>query len=399
MGFLNDKTQLLVNGLFKSGTTTKAQVHLLHSICDEWLTRFHTSKIGPQILARFAVTTTGVMVSFPPSRFDVNYDPTEETWYQRAISQPGKITLTSPPVDNDDDSNVSSSPSVRFSHTIYEGKPNAMHSITNTVAAVLGLDIKAKYLHQLLLDLVPDCRVKSLRCFLMDDSGYLIVHPKISEKIMETNPVEKYHITHLESVFAREFLNEKEAIVRKKECFDVSAQTVQRFYTITAPLDGVYSSNRTIGLYSLISIAGTNVYFVVLNAEIVGNERAFCPCSLTDRNCLSCEKMEATACECPCECKLDYEEVKMEACPRRPVEVKEKVEVKDGGVMEKYLPKCWEFACVGKTIDVECGKSPHCEWCSGGGSERYKEETFCSLKGKCYVYGQGTNNTSYCSTI
>ncbi|GAV00501.1 hypothetical protein RvY_11340 [Ramazzottius varieornatus] len=393
LGFLNDKTQLLVNGQFKSGAITKAQVHLLHSICDEWLTRFHSSKIGPQILSRFAVTTSGVMVSFPPSRFDVNYDATEETWYQRTISQPGKIILTSPPIDDDKYDRTNSSPAIRFSHTIYQGKPNAMHSITDTVAAVLGLDLKANYLYQLLLDLVPDCRTKSLRCFLMDDSGYLIAHRKISGKNMETNPVEKYHITHLESVFAREFLNERYPIIQKEECLDVSAQHIQRLYSISASLDGVYSANRTTGLYSLIAVAGTNVYLVVLNAELVGNERAFCPCSLTDRNCLSCQKMEATACECPCQCAVGNQELKRQMgtdiCPRRALEMEGRVAGQDEGMVGRNLPICWEFSCVGKTNKAECGKSWHCEWCTAGGMGRFKEDDFCSLKGKCYIFSQG----------
>lgn len=55
--------------------------------------------------------------------------------------------------------------------------------------------------------------------------------------------------------------------------------------------------------YQLTAVSGTNVFVAWLNATGDGGA-AFCPCSTLDRICLNCNRMEATNCECPCECPL-----------------------------------------------------------------------------------------------
>ena len=61
--------------------------------------------------------------------------------------------------------------------------------------AVMGMDITLGYFYKLLIEQISVCEWPHIRCFLMDDRGYLIAHPGL----MDPNgkgPVEDRHITH-----------------------------------------------------------------------------------------------------------------------------------------------------------------------------------------------------------
>ena len=67
---------------------------------------------------------------------------------------------------------------VTLSHTIYEGRAASLHSSTDPVVAVMGLDFTLRYFYKELRELFPSVckRASSIRCFVLDDSGYLIAH-------------------------------------------------------------------------------------------------------------------------------------------------------------------------------------------------------------------------------
>ena len=51
-------------------------------------------------------------------------------------------------------------------------------------------------------------------------------------------------------------------------------------------------------------IPGTNAFIGIVN-HTCETATAFCPCSMVDRLCLNCNRMEQNECECPCECPLE----------------------------------------------------------------------------------------------
>ena len=74
----------------------------------------------------------------------------------------------------------------------------ALHTPRDPIAAVVGLDLPANYIQRLLLDLIPTCSVKGIRCFMLDDKGYIITHPNL-KLTNNQRSFEQQHLTHMVS--------------------------------------------------------------------------------------------------------------------------------------------------------------------------------------------------------
>ena len=69
-----------------------------------------------------------------------------------------------------------------------------MHAPSDRVVAVMGMDLTLGYFYRMLIEQVPICEKDHIRCFIMDDRGYLIAH----QGLIEPNgrgPLEQQHIT------------------------------------------------------------------------------------------------------------------------------------------------------------------------------------------------------------
>lgn len=75
----------------------------------------------------------------------------------------------------------------------------ALHTPRDPIAAITGADFPTSYFQRLLLDLIPACEMTPLRCFIMDDKGYIITHPYMSTSGFSEAP-ERQHLTHVVSV-------------------------------------------------------------------------------------------------------------------------------------------------------------------------------------------------------
>ena len=60
---------------------------------------------------------------------------------------------------------------------------------------VMALDVTVGYMQQLLVSEIDACGATNMRCFLMDDRGYLVAHPALIQPNYE-GPVEGKHVTH-----------------------------------------------------------------------------------------------------------------------------------------------------------------------------------------------------------
>ena len=131
---------------------------------------------------------------------------------------------------------------VTLSHTIYEGRAASLHSSTDPVVAVMGLDFTLRYFYKELQELFPTVckRASTIRCFILDDSGYLIAH----QGLIDPNgkgPVEQQHVTHKEPLVANDILNHR-WFVRKRLCNSYNDRTIQRFYQFNTTMDGVLTN-------------------------------------------------------------------------------------------------------------------------------------------------------------
>ena len=190
---------------------------------------------------------------------------------------------------------------------MYEGKANALHNADRDIpVAIVAVDITLGFLYKLLLDSASYCSATNVKCFLMEDRGFLLSHPSILEPLTlnsknSRRPLE--HITHKESYMANDILYHRQ-LVEKRLCTNYINRTNQRYYLFNTSLTSVLT-NRAHGertKYQITAVPGTNVFVALLNATCDGG--AFCPCSTVYRICLNCNRMEQTNFECPCECPL-----------------------------------------------------------------------------------------------
>jgi hypothetical protein len=297
MAFLSDKTKLIANPGLRSAV--RSDVGALAQLVPFWRSQFGHSLLRQFVVRRYAATaTSGVMIEYPATVRPASFDPLRRPWYQKAVEFPGKIVVTGPSLDPSGSGFV-----VSISHTIYEGKPSGHHSSTDGVVAVVGADLTLSYMHRMLWATLPFCpdrtgqvRGSSVRCFIMDERGYLLVHPNLLDPSTQGGQanVEQQHLTHHEPLVASDLLNH-DRFVLKKACSSYPDRTVQRFYQLNLTLNDQWVdrsgtpdmpvpvlTNLVHGehciRYQIVAIQGTNLFVGVVN-QTCESATAFCPCS------------------------------------------------------------------------------------------------------------------------
>ncbi|KAF1553883.1 VWFA and cache domain-containing protein 1, partial [Eudyptula albosignata] len=298
--YLSDNTRLIANPGLKF--SVRNEVMATSHVTDEWMTQMEMSSLNSYIVRRYIATPNGVLRIYPGSLMDKAFDPTRRQWYLHAVANPGLITFTGPYLDVGGAGYV-----VTISHTVHSS--SAQMSSGHSVA-VMGIDFTLRYFYKVLMDLLPVCNQdggNKIRCFIMEDRGYLVAHPTLIDPKGHA-PVEQQHITHKEPLVANDILNHPN-FVKKNLCNSFSDRTVQRFYKFNTSLVGdltnlVHGSHCS--KYRLTRIPGTNAFVGIVNETC--DSLAFCACSMVDRLCLNCHRMEQNECECPCECPLEVNE-------------------------------------------------------------------------------------------
>lgn len=224
-------------------------------------------------------TSSGVLEIFPGMVLDSCFDPKRRIWYEKALEHPDKIILTPPYLDGAGSGYV-----VTLSQAIrYSIKSNKS---ANDVIAVVSMDVTMSYISRLLLDMFPFCSEATVKCFLMDDKGYLISHPTFSET---TDKVEQHHLTHKEILIANDILNH-ELFVKKQLCVNYLDGTLRRYYQFNMSLDEVLTNiahGEHCVKYQIAAVPGTNMFLGIINMTIQCNHlRAFCPCSTVSSHIL-----------------------------------------------------------------------------------------------------------------
>lgn len=344
------------------------------------------------IVRRYAVTESGVLVMFPGTVLEYDYEPVRRPWYTYAVENPGKIILTPPNLD--------------------VGGAGYVVSISYAVQTaylpkiVVSMDVTMGFLYKLLTDSLPLCAMPYLKCFIMNNRGYLVSHPGLMDP-NSSGPIEQQHITHKESMIAIDMLNHK-GFVTKRLCNNFFDKTIQRFYEFNTSLPNVLSnvvSGDHCVHYYIAAIPGTNAFIGLVNASC--NVGAFCPCSMFDRLCLNCNRMEQTECECPCECSSELYE-----CPNANISRFNKDIPLCGMMLEnnnhkshyfhnfaENLKSCFDFQCETYTTHSSCLGVLGCEWCQIDTDGRTPlTAPFCTSQSTCFngvlgavtPYGEGT---------
>lgn len=367
-------------------------VGFLNSILSFYKRQHLHGMYSKYIVRRYAVTESGVLVMFPGTILEYDYEPVRRPWYTYALENPDKIILTPPNLDVGGAGYV-----VSISYAVKSAYYPTM---------VVSMDVTMGFLYKLLIDHMPFCAKSYVKCFIMNNRGYLVSHPGLMDP-NSSGPIEQQHITHKESMIAIDMLNHK-GFVTKRLCNNFFDKTIQRFYEFNTSLPNVLSnvvSGDHCVHYYIAAIPGTNSFVGIVNASCsVG---AFCPCSMVDRLCLNCNRMEQTECECPCECSSEVYE-----CPNSNISRLSQDIPLCGMVLEnnnhkshyfhnfaENLKSCFDFQCETYLTHSSCLGILGCEWCQIDADGRTPlSSPFCTSQSTCFngvlgavtPYGEGT---------
>lgn len=209
---------------------------------------------------------------FPGLVLDSGFDPKRRMWYGKALEHPDKVVLTPPYLDAGGSGYV-----ITISQVIKV--PMTFNENADYFTAILAMDLPMGYIARLLSELFLFCTDATVKCFLMDDKGYLVSHPTLLEA---TGKIEQQHLTHKELLVANDILNHG-LFVKKKSCANYLDGTVQRYYQFNTSLDEVLT-NMAHGehyvKYQVAVVPNTNLFIGVVNVTTQRSQlRAFCPCS------------------------------------------------------------------------------------------------------------------------
>lgn len=381
--YLSDNTRLIANPGLKF--SVRNEVMATSHVTDEWMTQMEMSSLNSYIVRRYIATPNGVLRIYPGSLMDKAFDPTRRQWYLHAVANPGLITFTGPYLDVGGAGYV-----VTISHTVHSS--SAQMSSGHSVA-VMGIDFTLRYFYKVLMDLLPVCNQdggNKIRCFIMEDRGYLVAHPTLIDPKGHA-PVEQQHITHKEPLVANDILNHPN-FVKKNLCNSFSDRTVQRFYKFNTSLVGdltnlVHGSHCS--KYRLTRIPGTNAFVGIVNETC--DSLAFCACSMVDRLCLNCHRMEQNECECPCECPLEVNECTgnlTNAESRNPsceVHQEPMTFTAIDPSLQDALPQCINTQCNQRTESGDCFGVLDCEWCMvDSDGKTHLDKSYCAPQKECF---------------
>lgn len=425
MAYIKDTTNLLTNPGLQPHVRNDVLI-LSHFI--ELLRVQHTyrSKIEKYVIRRYITSTNGIILMYPGFTMPNDFDPSRRIWYQKTMENSGKLTITAPYLDVGGSGFI-----ITISHAVFENIPKSRITSSNherLVAAIVSIDVTLGFLYQVLLQSSDHCRSdKNIKCFLIDDMGYLVVHASILEPKLQTysNDLQfiiNEHITHRESFVASDILLHKN-LVEKKVCQNLLNRKVQRFYKFNMSMDGtltnIVNGERT--KYQIESVTNTNLFAVLLNYSTEIRSGTFCPCSTVDKVCFNCKRIEFMNCECPCECQIEtlntgsfvheymygdlLEDEKnmldkkinlfdsIEICAR-PIEeyVPDKKSSTEMADKLSGLSQCINFTCEIYVNQLDCLGILGCEWCQLDiDGETNLLSPFCTHASSCFAGILGSN--------
>ncbi|XP_060536991.1 VWFA and cache domain-containing protein 1 [Cylas formicarius] len=379
LAYLKDDTGLLINpGLKKE---VRDEVLGLAHVLDFLRKKHLSSELSKYIVRRYASSYKGVLQMFPGSVLLPDLEITKRPWFLRALQNKDKVILIPPYLDQG-------------------GAGYIVTLAYATPQAVIAMDLTYGFMLKMLLKHLPFC-LNQITCFLIDDQGYIIYHPKLMD-IKGARPVEQQHIVHRESLVANDILNHKH-FIKKMLCNNYGDNTVQRYYRLNTSFSNVlvnFVPGEHCVTYRITPVPNTNIFVGIVNAscDVVAT---FCPCSIVDRLCLNCNRMEQKECECPCECPLEKQaanscqDISQNLTNNLPCSWHTESSFVDATFapeVDDNLDVCFPVNCQSERSHLECLGVIGCEWCKYDSDGSYLKNPFCSRLSNCFngVYGLRT---------
>lgn len=125
------------------------------------------------IIRRYVASMNGIVQVYPGCLLNYDFETLRRPWFMKAIEWPGKIVLTEPYLDAGGGGYI-----ITMAHTILEGKSNALHNANDSVVAVVAIDVTLGFFYKLLLQSASFCSDENVKCFMIEDKGFLLSHPR-----------------------------------------------------------------------------------------------------------------------------------------------------------------------------------------------------------------------------
>lgn len=448
MAYIRDTTNLLANpGLHAHIRSDIWQ--LLRAM--ELLRARHNStdddNLSPYIIRRYLTSLNGVVLMYPGVVLPNDFEPSKRIWFRKAVENVGKSVVTTPYLDAGGAGYI-----VTVAHAIqvnvrqHHGRERhekqrrrRRHQHADNFGdnqksiAIVSIDLTRGFFYHLLMQSSDYCQNgANIKCFLIDDIGYLVAHPSILEphsntgyaQAVDVHSMRRWivdHITHKESFIANDILLHKK-LVEKRLCQNLRSRKIQRYYKFnTSEMDvlgNVVNGERS--KYVVTSIPSTNLLIIMLNSTDGDGSASFCPCSTVDRICFNCNRIEMN-CECPCECPLktltmqstikeyqQYSELLVdgnEEMADREVNLFKSVDICPTPIEEYHPPKsnsavtldglspCVKYSCEQYANQFDCLGILGCEWCQIDiDAETLLTSPFCTHQSVCFdgILGSAT---------
>ncbi|XP_077996294.1 VWFA and cache domain-containing protein 1-like [Glandiceps talaboti] len=351
--YMNDVTWSVRNNFFKADI--KDMVTVTAKVNEIWSR--NQSRCEDYTLYRYIGTTNGVFRCYPGVRMNDLYDATVRPWFERSKSNKGVLTLSAPYEDANGAGYI-----ITLSKTIVESV-NIFESTSDDVIAVMGIDFTLAYFYHLLTRNYPICKENRYRCFVMDNSGYLVVHKDFFE--VNKPDVSALHITEKEPHIAQDLI--KEGILSKSACKDFQLIRDYHYYTVETSsrqqsLNKLNDPDPCIR-YQLTYIQGSNAYLGIVDTLNRCYSSFTCPCYYE-----LCQETEDDDCECPCLSitRYDYCNDKYifisdddPACTPASPSLSPVIEELDA---YEGLDQCCKIDCTNLLASSDCIKFVSCSW-------------------------------------
>ncbi|KAJ8322176.1 hypothetical protein KUTeg_000647 [Tegillarca granosa] len=335
------------------------------------------------VIWRYIATVDGIVRMYPGVEIKKDYDPKLRPWYWRTIAEKGKMVLSAPYKDA-----WGSGYLITLSKTIFEGRSDNLptNPSEKTVAAVMGTDFPIYFFYRLLLEQYPICNNTEYSCFVIDTSGFIVIHEDFTMVYTDPKLDDLYHITNREGKIARDLMSK--GILTKRTCTDfqsVQDQVTYRVYSTSFYKDGVDTLSSGDPGYELRPIKNTNIFLIIKKRS---SDKLPCCQRQISPSLFQCTS-EPSVCECLCYRKIPFDYCRnkyasSDASPlcSAPAPKYDSVFQKEEEKI-KSLNSCFETKCDIRDNVELCYKVAGCSWCVESASGYKTKPPFCALKEIC----------------
>ncbi|CAC5416937.1 unnamed protein product [Mytilus coruscus] len=353
---------------------------------DVWATyeleKFWKRTKSSHLAWRYIGTISGVMRAYPGVLLEKTYDHKKRAWFRQTVAHPETMFVT-PPYDDAWGSGIL----ISLEHTIYKRN-------SKQVTAVVGTDFPLQYFSWFIDQVYPSCSLSEYRCIIIEDSGFIVMHPTFKESSNKEKFEKFIHITVEEPNLAAEL--EKELILNEQECQDIAENKERRSFRVTLPNRSGLGFADTDDKFEIRPIPETNI-FIIRHKNSSSLSTAGCVCDKNikpnSRSCKPCD-------DCLCFnsitylfCLNIYNNHSSNPCSASVPDTSGTSSPDD----VTGLQTCFNPSCHEKDSKTKCFSEAECGWCEFTDKDNDLTPNCCRLKEDCSFGKTKSTNRETCA--